>query len=67
MKLYEYSYSEMISENELKKLDQVWLPNEERMSVTELHEIAHEIYHNPVRYISIIRLIRKNRAQKAAA
>jgi hypothetical protein len=57
----------MISKNELKKLDQIWLPNEGKMSVTELHEIAHEIYRNPVKYINIIRLIRKNRAQKAAA
>jgi regulator of replication initiation timing len=66
-KLYEYSYNEMISEHELRKLDHIWLPNEGKMLVTELHEIAHEIYRNPVRYINIIRLIRKNRIQKAAA
>jgi hypothetical protein len=66
-KLYEYSYNDMISEQELKKLDLKWLPHEGRMSVRELHEIALEVYHNPVRYIDIIRRIRKDRAQKVAA
>lgn len=51
MKLYEYRYDEMIS------------AHEGRMSVMEIHEIAHEIYHNPGRYIDIIRRIRENRAQ----
>lgn len=67
MELCEYRYDEMISEHELKKLDLEWLPHEERMSVMELHEIAHEIYHNPGRYIDIIRRIRENRAHKVAA
>jgi hypothetical protein len=67
MELYEYRYDEMISEHELKKLDLKWLPHEGRMSVMELYEIAHEIYHNPCRYIDIIRQIRENRAHKVAA
>jgi hypothetical protein len=32
-----------------------------------LHEIAHEIYHNPSKYIDIIRQIREQRAQKVVA
>jgi hypothetical protein len=65
--IFEYRYSEMISEHELRKLDQVWFPDEPRMSVKELHAIAHEIYHEPIRYIDIIRHIRKNRVNKEAA
>jgi hypothetical protein len=67
IELFEYRYKEMISENELKKLDQGWLPHEQRVSVKELHEIAHEVYHNPVKYIDIIRKIRSSRVQDVAA
>jgi hypothetical protein len=65
--LFEYRYKEMISENELRKLDQSWPAHEPRLSVKELHEIAHEMYHNPSKYIDIIRRIRAGRVQSAAA
>ena len=67
MELYTYRYDEMISENELKKLDLKWLPHEGRISVKELHGIAHEIYHSPSKYIDIIRQIRQKMAEKVAA
>jgi hypothetical protein len=62
MELCEYRYDEMISEYQLKKLDQKWHPYERQMSVTELHGIAHQIYHNPSKYIDIIREIREDKA-----
>lgn len=65
--LFEYDNQEMISENELRKLDKILLPNEPQISVKQLHEIAHEIYHNPSKYVDIIRTIRASRAQGAAA
>jgi hypothetical protein len=65
--LFEYDYQEMISDNELKKLYKILLRNEPQISVKELHEIAHEIYHNPSKYVDIIRTIRASRAQGAAA
>jgi hypothetical protein len=65
--IFEYRYSEMISEHELRKLDRVWPAQEQQMSVKELHEIAHEIYHHPAAYIDVIRHIRENRVHKAAA
>ena len=65
--LFEYKYKEMISENELKKLERSWLPNENPISVKELHELAHEIYYHPAQNIDIIRRIRANRVQRAAA
>lgn len=58
----EYRYDEMISEYQLEKLDQKWHPYERQMSVTELHGIAHQIYHNPSKYIDIIREIREDKA-----
>ena len=67
MELYTYGYDEMISENELKKLNLKWLPHEGRISVKELHGIAHEIYHSPSKYIDIIRQIRQKMAEKVAA
>lgn len=67
IELFEYRYNEMISENELKKLDESWLPNEHRISVKELHELAHEIYYHPVEHIDIIRRLRANRIQSMAA
>jgi hypothetical protein len=67
VQLFGYSYEEMISENELKKLDKILLPDEPRISVKELHEITHEIYHNPSKYVDIIKRIRASRAQGAAA
>ena len=48
-------------------LDSVWLPDEKRISVKELHEIAHELYHSPRNYIGIIRQIRERRTQKVIA
>jgi regulator of replication initiation timing len=67
MELCGYGYDELISEHELKKLDSVWPPNEKRLSVKELHEIAHEIYRSPSRYTEIIKQIRENRNQKVIA
>lgn len=65
--LYEYRYNKMISENELKKLDKSWLPNERQLSVKELYELAHEIYQHPFEHIDIIRRLRANRNQSTAA
>lgn len=65
--LFEYRYKEMISENELKKFNESWLPKEHQIPVKELNEIAHEIYYHPVKYIDVIRRIRASRIQGMAA
>jgi hypothetical protein len=63
-KNFEFKYSQLVSEYELKEANKSL---DRRIEPSELREIADEIYHNPSKYTDIISEIRERRRRHSSS